>query len=335
MGDLYGGLLDDAEAPRVAWSDARRALRVAPPSVLRRARLGSSALPAATPQQPAVVPSALASFEGASLRGQWASEEGAAQRVSFVCDDEYDPMAPSDYASALGLRRAQMNERAADERAAASIERSAVERAATDRAAAASAPSVTHVEDSRPAWLVAPVTAPPPGISASVASKVGRMMAKWGYKEGQGLGREGGGIRAPLEAVSTGRGRGQIVESAPREWRSRVLLLAGLVPRAIDPDDSTEAVVRTAAARATSGGFVDSVIIFQCTPAPAPPGYGARVFVALSDVETAAAVRAALNGTAIGGRTARVSYFDEVRFATLALAPTKEEAQQDHEGEKQ
>lgn len=155
------------------------------------------------------------------------------------------------------------------------------------------------------------------------------MMAKWGYKEGQGLGREGGGIRAPLEAVSLGRGRGAIVESAPREWRTRVLLLAGLVPRAVDPDDSIEAVVRTAAARVTRGR-VESVIVFQCTPAPAPPGYGARVFIALSDEDTAAAVRVALNGAAIGGRTARVTFFDEVRFARFALAPSKDEAAKDH-----
>ena len=39
-GDLYGDLLP-ADAPRGAWSAASRALRAAPPSVLRRARLGT------------------------------------------------------------------------------------------------------------------------------------------------------------------------------------------------------------------------------------------------------------------------------------------------------
>ena len=86
MGDLYGGLLDDAEAPRAAWSDARRSLHVAPTSVLRRAR---PSVPAAVPQLPlpAAVPTAPhVGFEGERLRGQWASEEGAGQRVSFACD---------------------------------------------------------------------------------------------------------------------------------------------------------------------------------------------------------------------------------------------------------
>jgi splicing factor 45 len=239
-----------------------------------------------------------------------------------VCD-EYDPREPTDYAAVLSGRAAAASVAAA---ARARAEGAAAARAAADAAAAAAAAAPPKSAFEGPIFGAAAAAA---GAAPGVAGKVAKMMAKWGFVEGGGLGRDGAGRATPLEARALGRGRGVIVAAQPQPLApSRVLLLRHLVARAADPDDLLEEDVRAEAARVSASPVGDvSVIVYQCAPAPAPRGRGARVFVAFQTPAAADAAAAALDGRLFAGRRIRAVAFSETRFAALALAPSAEEVE--------
>jgi len=157
-----------------------------------------------------------------------------------------------------------------------------------------------------------------------------RMMAKMGWKEGQGLGKQEQGITAPLVAKKTDRRGGVIVDessSKPPEKKpksvnfdgppTRVLLLRNMVGPG-EVDDELEDEV---ASECANYGTVTRVLIFEITQTGFPAEEAVRIFIQFERAEEATKAMIDLQGRFFGGRVVQASFFDEERFGRNELAP--------------
>ncbi|KAK9058017.1 hypothetical protein SSX86_022857 [Deinandra increscens subsp. villosa] len=158
-----------------------------------------------------------------------------------------------------------------------------------------------------------------------------RMMAKMGWKAGQGLGKQEQGITTPLMAKKTDRRAGVIVNaSEPKQQPekkargvsingqpTRVVLLRNMVGPG-EVDDDLEAEV---AEECSKYGTVTKVLIFEITEPSFPVDEAVRIFVQFERSEQATKALVDLEGRFFGGRVVRATFYDEERFNTNQLAP--------------
>ncbi|CAK9133497.1 unnamed protein product [Ilex paraguariensis] len=158
-----------------------------------------------------------------------------------------------------------------------------------------------------------------------------RMMAKMGWKQGQGLGKQEQGITTPLMAKKTDRRAGVIVnasegkQQAEKKVKSvnfngpptRVVLLRNMVgPGEVDDDLEGEV-----AEECTKFGTVTRVLIFEITEPNFPAEEAVRIFVQFERSEEATKAIIELDGRFFAGRVVRACFYDVERFNKNELAP--------------
>mmetsp|Transcript_8991 Transcript_8991/g.23080 ORF Transcript_8991/g.23080 Transcript_8991/m.23080 type:complete len:240 (-) Transcript_8991:55-774(-) len=162
--------------------------------------------------------------------------------------------------------------------------------------------------------------------STKPMSMAEKMMAKMGWKEGEGLGRSKQGIKKPLEAQKVARSGGIIVESDSEEAKrlaekdkgslvsvrpTRILLLKNMVgPGEVD-DELEDEVANECEAKY---GHVLRVTIFEATDPSLPTTEVIRIFVEFETCSSSMRAHAALNGRFFGGRQVVAEFFDEQKF---------------------
>ncbi|XP_021751170.1 DNA-damage-repair/toleration protein DRT111, chloroplastic-like [Chenopodium quinoa] len=166
-----------------------------------------------------------------------------------------------------------------------------------------------------------------------------RMMAKMGWKQGQGLGKLEQGITTPLMAKKTDRRAGVIVNASETKQQqqqqqqqqqekkvksvnfngppTRVLLLRNMVGPG-EVDDELEEEVGSECAKY---GTVTRVLIFEITESNFPSDEAVRIFVQFERSEETTKALVDLDGRFFGGRVVRATFYDEEKFGKNELAP--------------
>ncbi|XP_060517211.1 splicing factor 45 [Cylas formicarius] len=195
------------------------------------------------------------------------------------------------------------------------------------------APPPSLQEASADSVPIVPSKPQPPSYGGSVAAKI---MARYGFKEGQGLGRMEQGMSSALLVEKTSKRGGRIVHEKdimppppPIEPAqnvnnppiteimknpSKVVLLKNMVGPG-EVDDDLEPEVKDECN--TKYGPVASCIIHEIPHTD--PEEAVRIFVEFQRIESAIKAVVDLNGRFFGGRQVKANFYDTEKFDNLQL----------------
>nr|CAG4638671.1 EOG090X0BIL [Cyclestheria hislopi] len=270
---------------------------------------------------------------------------------------EYDPMYPNDYDKITRERREkrgmeiELEEVERKRRAREERDLKARERLTGTPSGFAGRVGSDEEEDEpcvkKPSTVGGVAIAPPPSLQevppAPTASPGGlgvaaKIMAKYGFKEGQGLGRQQQGISTALQVEKTSKRGGRIINEkeimppppptpmtppAPKaelsiaemmKNPSKVIMLRNMVgPGEVDADLEPE--VREECHG--KYGDVHKVIIYEIPGAVEEEAV--RIFVEFKRMEAAIKAVIDLNGRFFGGRQVKAGFYDVEKFQVLEL----------------
>ncbi|KAJ8929308.1 hypothetical protein NQ314_018016 [Rhamnusium bicolor] len=181
---------------------------------------------------------------------------------------------------------------------------------------------------------------PQPSTSSYGGSVAAKIMARYGFKEGQGLGRMEQGMSSALQVEKTSKRGGRIIhekeilpppmafdisQAQPQmpgqptiteimKNPSKVVLLKNMVGPG-EVDDDLEPEVKDECN--TKYGPVGSVIIHEIPHED--PEEAVRIFVEFQRIESAIKAVVDLNGRFFGGRQVKATFYDTEKFDNLQL----------------
>lgn len=259
--------------------------------------------------------------------------------------DEYNPLVPNEYDDLVKKkkekkeedRRKDMEERNARrhkgdrdsgkemdtmKRRKEEEEEEEIDRGSGRAGGAAIAPPPSLMEDTE----MKPVEKPE-GMNAlnSVATKI---MAKYGYREGQGLGKSEQGMSTALYVEKTSKRGGKIIhekdipKDAAKESISNTNLMKNpskvvLLTNMVGPGEVDEELEPETAEECTKYGKVLKVVIFEMPNVCEEEAV--RIFVEFERMESAIKAIVDLNGRYFGGRVVRGSFYNLDKFRRLDL----------------
>jgi splicing factor 45 len=173
--------------------------------------------------------------------------------------------------------------------------------------------------------------------------KAEKMMAKMGYKEGDGLGRNKQGMSIALQVEKTGKRIGRIIhekdvlepETPPAVLQpppppapapvvgipadvmknmSKVILLTNMVA----PGDVDEDLEEETKEECAKYGEVNKCVIFELPDRS--PDEAVRIFLEFKTLPSAIKALTDLNGRFFGGRSVRATFYDLDKFKQLQLS---------------
>ncbi|XP_028398024.1 splicing factor 45-like [Dendronephthya gigantea] len=166
---------------------------------------------------------------------------------------------------------------------------------------------------------------PDVGFDSPVASNI---MAKYGWKDGQGLGKQEQGINQCLQVEKTSKRGGKIINqekdvSVPQENESlvgkmknpsKVILLRNMVgPGEVDDELEPET-----AEECSKYGEVHKVVIYEVREG-VPEDEAVRIFVEFKKMDSAIKAIIDLNGRYFGGRTVKAGFYNLDKFRRFDL----------------
>lgn len=203
-------------------------------------------------------------------------------------DEEYDPARPNDYDALVKERVRKRAEEEMEKR--------------------------QRLEAEKRQKLLEPPKPPEP-VEEDFATK---MLKKMGWKEGQGLGKDGQGIAQPLVARKTDVASAVIAQAAPKPRPAghqfnrdptKVLLLTNMVGRG-EIDEDLEEETKDEAAKYGEITHVKALEI------PAVADHEAvRIFLQFSRSDSATKAFLGINGRNFGGRVVTARFYSEACFA--------------------
>ncbi|KAG1656911.1 Splicing factor 45 [Nymphon striatum] len=180
---------------------------------------------------------------------------------------------------------------------------------------AAIAPPPSLMEESKPMEVDKQGPSFSSGLGGSVAAKI---MAKYGFKEGQGLGKKEQGMKMPpppTPALLSGIGGPQTSLMEAMKNPSKVVLLRNMVgPGEVDQDLEPETCEEC-----SKYGEVVRCVVFEIPGSQVPDEESVRIFVEFKRMESAIKAVVDLNGRYFGGRVVKGGFYDPDKLARLEL----------------